>query len=122
MSTYQTGCDLGIPKKLKFGGLDWNLIPRMTSTQIFLPRSVDVEVLDDLHFLLKEYVRELEKKKRAMKKEAKESPSVSDELKDSIRLIRSLQRSAEKVLDDIEFHVRLEDDGESDLFSEGESE
>ncbi len=94
----------------------------MTSTQIFLPRGVDVEVLDDLHFLLKEYVRELEKKKRAMKKEAKESPSVSDELKDSIRLIRSLQRSAEKVLDDIEFHVRLEDDGESDLFSEGESE
>jgi hypothetical protein len=95
----------------------------MASSQIFLSKQVDIQVLDDLHFLLKEYVRELEKKKKEIKKEIKDTPSTSDELKGKVSLIRKLQRNANQVLDDIEFHIRLtEDDDESLTLTEGSSE
>ena len=74
---------------------------------------MDVEVIDDLHFLLTEYVHELEKKLKELKKEAKQNEKSKEELKGQMSLIRKMRKNAHIVLDDIEFHVRLYDDEES---------
>jgi hypothetical protein len=90
-----------------------------TITHVFLPRNVDMEVMDDLHFLLMEYVRELEKKMKEIKKEVKDSPETKNELKGQYSLLKKMRKNAHIVLDDIEFHVKIESDEEvSDESSE----
>lgn len=84
------------------------------SQNIFVPNPYETDILDELHLYLIDYIRVLEKKLKALKKEVKEHPDSKVELKPQMSSLRRMRQRAYDVLDDLEykFHTSVDDGGD----------
>jgi hypothetical protein len=84
-----------------------------TIQNVFVPTKKDLDVIDDLHLYLIDYVRMIEKKLRVLKDEVKRNSDTKTELKPQMSLLRKMRNRAYDVLDDLEFKFNSQVDDES---------